>query len=256
MPAQTRTILRGSGVTKNYGHVQALQGADFDIRAGEVLGLVGDNGAGKSTLVGVISGAIIPDEGQLEFEGEPITLASPAHARMLGIETVYQDLALSLDIPIWANLFLGREKRARGLLGLLGWLDRKAMIEQAAADLEAIRIRIGSVKARTSALSGGQRQAIAVARAVSHGSRLVLMDEPTAALGVAQQHRVGELVRSVVERDVPVLLISHNIPQVKELCDRVLVMYQGKIVADLDPKTESVETIISWITGAAVEAQA
>jgi ABC-type sugar transport system ATPase subunit len=253
MNASDRVVLRAQDVTKHYGHVQALRGADFEIRAGEVVGLVGDNGAGKSTLVGVISGAISATEGRLEFEGEEVAFSNPAHARSLGIETVYQDLALALDIPIWANLFLGREKKKPGLRGLLGGLDRRAMIAEAEQELLATRIRIGSVKARTNALSGGQRQAIAVARAVSQGSRLVLMDEPTAALGVEQQHRVGELVRAVADRGVPVVLISHNLPQVRELCDRVLVMYRGRIVADLDPRTESVETLIRWITGAALE---
>ncbi|SEB67173.1 monosaccharide ABC transporter ATP-binding protein, CUT2 family [Paramicrobacterium humi] len=253
MSTTDRVVLKARGVTKHYGHVQALRGADLEIRAGEVVGLVGDNGAGKSTLVGVLSGATPPTDGTLEFEGSDVSLANPAHARTLGIETVYQDLALALDVPIWANLFLGRERRAPGPLGWFGWLDRRKMIAESEDELLATRIRIGSVKARTSALSGGQRQAIAVARAVSQGSKLVLMDEPTAALGVEQQHRVGELVRSVADRGVPVLLISHNLPQVSELCDRVLVMYRGRIVADLNPKLETVETIISWITGAALE---
>ncbi|MEV7527004.1 ATP-binding cassette domain-containing protein [Agrococcus sediminis] len=255
MDEQSRPVLRVEGVTKHYGHVQALRGVDLEIRPGEVVGLVGDNGAGKSTLVGVLSGATVPTEGRMEFEGEDVVLSSPSHARSLGIETVYQDLALALDIPIWANLYLGREQRAKGIAGALGWLDRKRMIREAEAELRATRIRIGSVRSRASALSGGQRQAIAVARSVSWGSKLVLMDEPTAALGVEQQHRVGELIGSVAERGVPVLLISHNLPQVRELCDRVLVMYRGRIVADLDPKRESVETIIGWITGAALEEQ-
>lgn len=255
MSSDDHVVLKVEGVTKHYGHVQALRGVDFEIRSGEVVGLVGDNGAGKSTLVSVLSGASAPTAGSIEFEGEAIATADPSHARDLGIETVYQDLALALDIPIWANLFLGREHRARGVLGWFGWLDRRRMIREAEEDLLATRIRIGSVRARTSALSGGQRQAIAVARAVSRGSRLVLMDEPTAALGVEQQHRVGELVRTVAERGVPVLLISHNLPQVRELCDRVLVMYRGRIVADLDPKKESVETIIGWITGSELERQ-
>lgn len=255
MSNERHVVLRAEGVTKHYGHVQALRGVDLEIRAGEVVGLVGDNGAGKSTLVGVLSGATEPTDGQMEFAGEQVTLAGPAHARSLGIETVYQDLALALDVPIWANLFLGRERKAPGPLGWFGWLDRKRMISESEEELIATRIRIGSVRARTSALSGGQRQAIAVARAVGQGSRLVLMDEPTAALGVEQQHRVGELVRAVADRGVPVLLISHNLPQVRELCDRVLVMYRGRIVADIDPKVESVETIIGWITGAALEDQ-
>jgi simple sugar transport system ATP-binding protein len=251
--ATRQALFSARGITKHYGHVQALRGVDLDIYPGEVVGLVGDNGAGKSTLVSILSGASQPSEGELTFAGNRVTLDSPLAARHLGIETVYQDLALALDIPIWANLFLGRERRKPGLLGKLGWLDRRVMIAEAEDQLTATKIRIGSTLARAEALSGGQRQAIAVARAVSWGSRMVLMDEPTAALGVEQQHRVGELVKNVAATGLPVLLISHNLPQVKELCDRVLVMYQGRIAADLNPNELTVEEIIRWITGAAVE---
>ena len=249
--AATTPVLSARGITKHYGHVAALRGVDLDIHAGEVVGLVGDNGAGKSTLVSILSGVTRPTDGQLTFQGEPITMGSPQEARELGIETVYQDLALALDLPIWANLFLGREKLRRGLLGRLGFLDRAAMIAEADTQLKLTRIRMASTLARAEALSGGQRQAIAVARAVSWGSKLVLMDEPTAALGVEQQQRVGELVSNVAATGLPVLIISHNLPQVRELCDRVLVMWQGRIAADLDPKVTPVEEIIRWITGAA-----
>lgn len=252
MPEQ-QAVLSARGITKHYGHVHALRGVDMDIYPGEVVGLVGDNGAGKSTLVGILSGATTPTHGELQFDGQAVTMGSPLAARSLGIETVYQDLALSLDIPIWANLFLGREKKAPGLLGALGWLDRKAMIAEAEEKLAGTRIRIGSARERAGALSGGQRQAIAVARAVSWGSKLVLMDEPTAALGVEQQQRVGELITDVASTGLPVLLISHNLPQVQEICDRVLVMYRGRIVVDLNPKEHRVEELIRWITGAALE---
>jgi ABC-type sugar transport system ATPase subunit len=240
------------GVTKHYGHVHALRGVDLDIYPGEVVGLVGDNGAGKSTLVGVLSGATAPTSGTLTFGGQPVELHNPHVARDLGIETVYQDLALALDLPIWANLFLGREKLLPGWRGKLGWLDRAQMQAESEKHLAGTRIRIGSTTARAAALSGGQRQAIAVARAVSWGSRLVLMDEPTAALGVEQQQRVGELIRSVAATGLPVLLISHNLPQVKEICDRVLVMHRGRIAVDLDPAEHDIEEIIRWITGAAI----
>jgi simple sugar transport system ATP-binding protein len=249
-------VLSVRGVTKSYGHVHALRGVDLDIFPGEIVGLVGDNGAGKSTLVGILSGATQPTEGTFEFAGEHVALESPLAARALGIETVYQDLALALDLPIWSNLFLGREKVRPGVLGMLGWLDRKAMITEAEEQLTSTRIRIGSTLSRAGALSGGQRQAIAVARAVSWGSRLVLMDEPTAALGVEQQHRVGELIQNVAATGLPVVLISHNLPQVKELCDRVVVMHRGRLIADLNPKEHTVEEIIRWITGAALEDQA
>jgi ABC-type sugar transport system ATPase subunit len=251
--ATRQALFSARGITKHYGHVQALRGVDLDIYPGEVVGLVGDNGAGKSTLVSILSGASQPSEGELTFEGNRVTLDSPLAARHLGIETVYQDLALALDIPIWANLFLGRERRKPGLLGKLGWLDRRVMIAEAEDQLTATKIRIGSTLARAEALSGGQRQAIAVARAVSWGSRMVLMDEPTAALGVEQQHRVGELVTNVAATGLPVLLISHNLPQVKELCDRVLVMYQGRIAPTSTQTSSPLKKIIRWITGAAVE---
>ncbi|MCJ1707805.1 ATP-binding cassette domain-containing protein [Microbacterium sp. VKM Ac-2923] len=253
---QSRPVLSARGITKHYGHVQALRGVDLDIYPGEVVGLVGDNGAGKSTLVGVLSGATTPTHGRLEFEGRPVELSSPLAARDLGIETVYQDLALAMDLPIWGNLFLGRERLAKGLLGRLGWLDRKAMIADAEDKLAGTRIRIGSTLSRAAALSGGQRQAIAVARAVSWGSKLVLMDEPTAALGVEQQQRVGELITDVASTGLPVLLISHNLPQVQDICDRVLVMYRGRIAADLNPREHGIEEIIRWITGAAVKENA
>jgi ABC-type sugar transport system ATPase subunit len=246
-------VLSARGIAKHYGHVQALRGVNLDIFPGEIVGLVGDNGAGKSTLVGILSGALERSEGRLEFLGKEVSVSSPSAARRLGIETVYQDLALAPDLPIWANLFLGREKFKSSLLGKLGFLDRKGMIAEAEEQLAKTKIRIGSTLSRASALSGGQRQAIAVARAVSWGSRLVIMDEPTAALGVEQQHRVGELIANVAATGLPVLLISHNLPQVRELCDRVLVMHRGTIVADLNPKEIEVGEIIRWITGAALE---
>jgi len=241
-------------VTKHFGSIQALRGADLDIFPGEVVGLVGDNGAGKSTLVNILSGALQPNSGAIFVDGKKVSFSSPLEARRLGIETVYQDLSLAPDLSVWANIFLGRERKAKGPLGWFGWLDRKAMAAEAEADLARTRIRIDSVHALAGRLSGGQRQAIAVGRAVAWGSRVVLMDEPTAALGVEQQERVGELVASVASQGVPVLLISHNLPQVHRICDRVAVLFQGKVVASLRPAESSVEDIVSWITGAAVEA--
>ena len=242
------------GITKHFGSIRALRGVDLDIFPGEVVGLVGDNGAGKSTLVNILSGALQPNSGSVHLDGKKVTFTSPLEARRLGIETVYQDLSLAPDLSVWANIFLGRERTARGLLGRLGWLDRKAMAAEAERDLERTRIRIGSVHALAGRLSGGQRQAIAVGRAVAWGSRIVLMDEPTAALGVEQQERVAELVSSVASQGVPVLLISHNLPQVHRICHRVAVLFQGKVVADLRPAESSVEEIVSFITGASVGA--
>jgi ABC-type sugar transport system ATPase subunit len=239
-------------VTKHFGSIQALRGVDLDIFPGEVVGLVGDNGAGKSTLVNIISGALQPNSGTIFLDGKRVAFSSPLEARKAGIETVYQDLSLAPDLSVWANIFLGRELKLNGPLGWLGWLDRKAMASEAERDLERTRIRIASVHALAGRLSGGQRQAIAVARAVAWGSRVVLMDEPTAALGIEQQERVAELVASVASQGVPVLLISHNLPQVHRICDRVAVLFQGKVVANLRPAESTVEEIVSWITGASV----
>jgi ABC-type sugar transport system ATPase subunit len=242
------------GITKHFGTVEALRGVDLDVRAGEIVGLVGDNGAGKSTLVNILSGALQPNAGTIKVDGKDVTFATSLEARRAGIETVYQDLSLAPDLSVWANIFLGREQTVKGPLGKLGWLDRKAMARAAETDLERTRIRIGSVSSLAGRLSGGQRQAIAVGRAVAWGSRVILMDEPTAALGVEQQAKVGELVQTVRDQGVPVLLISHNLPQVHALCDRVVVLFQGRVVADLRPATCSVEEIVSWITGASLVA--
>ena len=243
------------GITKHFGTIQALRGVDLDIYPGEIVGLVGDNGAGKSTLVNILSGGLQPNAGTIFVEGKRVSFSSSLEARRLGIETVYQDLALAPDLSVWANIFLGRERSVTGPLRWLGWLDRKAMAREAQADLERTRIRIDSVSALAGRLSGGQRQAIAVGRAVAWGSKVVLMDEPTAALGVEQQERVGELVSSVAAQGVPVLLISHNLPQVYRLCNRVVVLFQGEVVANLRRDECTVDDIVSWITGAALGAR-
>jgi ABC-type sugar transport system ATPase subunit len=247
-------VIATRGITKHFGSVQALRGVDLEVYAGEVVGLVGDNGAGKSTLVNILSGAFQANSGTVFVDGKQVAFASSLEARRAGIETVYQDLSLAPDLPVWANIFLGREQTVKGPLGFFGWLDRKAMMSAAEADLDRTRIRIGSVRSLAGRLSGGQRQAIAVGRAVAWGSRVLLMDEPTAALGVEQQAKVGELVRSVCDQGVPVLLISHNLPQVHALCHRVVVLFQGKVVANLSPSESSVEEIVSWITGASLAA--
>lgn len=246
-------VLSARGITKHFGAVQALNGVDLDIRAGEVVGLVGDNGAGKSTLVNILSGVLRPSTGTIAIHGQSVRIESPLHARSLGIETVYQDLALALDVSVWANLFLGRELVRRGFLGRLGWLDRRAMITAAERHLHETHVRLHSVAARAGDLSGGQRQAVAVARALSWGSRVVLMDEPTAALGVEQQRSVGQLIHTVASAGRPVLLISHNLPQVCEVCDRVVVLFRGRVVADLDPKLHGAEQIVRSITGIGID---
>jgi ABC-type sugar transport system ATPase subunit len=247
-------VISTRGITKHFGSVQALRGVDLDVHEGEVVGLVGDNGAGKSTLVNILSGALQANDGSILVDGKAVTFTSSLEARRAGIETVYQDLSLAPDLSVWANIFLGREQSVKGPLRWFHWLDRKAMAKAAEADLERTRIRIGSVNSLAGRLSGGQRQAIAVGRAVAWGSRVILMDEPTAALGVEQQAKVGELVRSVCDQGVPILLISHNLPQIHALCDRVVVLFQGRVVTDLRPSECNVEEIVSWITGASLAA--
>ncbi len=242
-------------VSKRYGSLHALRGVNLSLRSGEIVGLVGDNGAGKSTLVNIIAGALKQTSGQILVDGKEVNFHNPIDARSAGIETVYQDLALAPDLSIWANMFLGREAVAPGILGKIGWLDRKAMVARTTTDLERTRITVPSVAARVGRLSGGQRQAVAVGRAVAWGSRVVLLDEPTAALGVEQQAKVAELVQHVASEGLAVLLISHNLPQVYAICDRVLVLFGGQIVADLRPRDVAIDDIVGWITGSALAAR-
>ena len=248
-------MIEARGISKRYGALTALQGVDLKINAGEIVGLVGDNGAGKSTLIKILSGAIQPTGGELLVDGEPMAMHSPLDARRKGIETVYQDLALAPDLTITENLFIGRELKRSGVLRTIGVLDRRRMNAQAKAELSRLGIRIDSVTDRADALSGGQRQAIAVARAVAWGREVILMDEPTAALGVEEQEKVAQLIESVRGGGTPVLLVSHNIPQIHEICDRVVVLFRGRVVADLVTKSVSIEDVVMWITGAAIRLQ-
>jgi ABC-type sugar transport system ATPase subunit len=242
-------------LTKRYGSVVALRGVNMELNAGEIVGLVGDNGAGKSTLVNIIAGSLPPTSGKVLVGGREVTFRTPIDAREAGIETVYQDLALAPDLSIWGNMFLGRETVVGGPMGRIGWLDRKAMMSRTAEDLDRTKIRIPSVAARVGRLSGGQRQAVAVGLAVAWGSQVVLMDEPTAALGVEQQAKVAELIQTVAAENLAVLLISHNLPQVYEICHRVLVLFRGEIVANLRPSEVDIDDIVGWITGSAVAAR-
>jgi ABC-type sugar transport system ATPase subunit len=239
-----------------YGRIVALRSVDFAVHPGEVVGLVGDNGAGKSTLVKILAGAITPSEGELYVSGVGTSFRNPQEAHTAGIETVYQDLALAPDLSITENLFLGREQRRGGALGLVGWLDRRAMNRTATAQLEKLRIRIDSVRDRCDLLSGGQRQAVAVARAIAWGWRAVLMDEPTAALGIEEQHKVGELIDGIRRHGTPVVLVSHNLPQVHDICDRIVVLYHGRVVANLAKNEVTIDDVVKWITGAALPGNA
>ncbi|MEV0233001.1 ATP-binding cassette domain-containing protein [Nonomuraea sp. NPDC050786] len=243
-------LIAAREIVKSYGHVEALRGADFTLRPGEVVALIGDNGAGKSTLAKILSGVERPDEGTVEIDGEPVAFGSVEEARSAGIETVYQDLALCADLSPAANFFLGRERLKPGLLGLLGVLDNAAMRRAAQEACERLGVRLASQTAPVSALSGGQRQGVAVARAVTWARRAVFMDEPTAALGVVQTRLVLDLIRSVRDSGVSVVLISHNMQDVKAVSDRVEVLRLGRRVARFDTANVSMEELVGAMTGA------
>jgi fructose transport system ATP-binding protein len=244
-------VLQARGLVKRYGRVTAMDGADFDLEEGEVLAVVGDNGAGKSTLIKALSGAVIPDEGEIQVDGEEVRFHGPLDARKYGIETVYQDLALAPAQDIATNLFLGREKRVAGLLGrAFRLLDSRGMRTEARRVLDELGIDIKSMTQPVETLSGGQRQAVAVARAAAFGTRVVIMDEPTAALGVAESAKVLELIGRIRDRGLPVVLISHNMPHVFEIADRVHVHRLGRRVAVVSPRTHSMNEVVGLLTGA------
>lgn len=242
-------LLEAHGVHKAYGQVQALRGADFTVMPGEVVALVGDNGAGKSTLVRILAGADRPDQGQLLFEGRKVTLPTTVAARELGIETVYQDLALAPHLDPAANLFLGRELLRGGLLGRLGFLDRPSMARQATDSLRRLGLKLKADRVPVTALSGGQRQGVAVSRAVMWASRVIFMDEPTAALGVVQKRNVLDLIRRVRDTGAAVVLISHNMPEVVQVADRVEVLRHGRRVAVFKAAEATIDDLVGAMTG-------
>ena len=245
-------VLQAKGISRMFGSVVALNDVNIEINPGEVVGLVGDNGAGKSTLLKILCGALQPSSGQLVVDGDPVVFHSPKDSRERGIEVVYQDLALATELSVTENIFLGRERRREGFLGRAHIIDRPRMTSDARTTLDSLAIEINNVSARCGLLSGGQRQAVAVARAVRWGSRVLLLDEPTAALAVMEADKIGKLVGEVARQGVGVLLVSHNMPQVHQLCDRILVLLRGHMVADLRRGETSVEDIVMWITGAAL----
>ncbi|XVS63389.1 ATP-binding cassette domain-containing protein [Actinosynnema sp. CA-299493] len=249
-------LLDARELVKHYGNVEALRGASFTAHAGEVVALVGDNGAGKSTLVKCLSGVARPDSGTILFDGAPVALGSPASARALGIETVYQDLAVAPDLDPAANLFLGRELRRPGLLGRLGVLDGREMRRRAVASFHDLGVSLPDVDVPIGALSGGQRQSVAVARSVVWASRLVFLDEPTAALGVVQRERVLDVLRRVRDQGMAVVLISHNMPEVLAVADRVEVLRLGRRVARFDAAATTVEELVGAMTGASTQEDA
>jgi fructose transport system ATP-binding protein len=246
-----KIVLEARKIVKRYGHVTALDGANLELRAGEVLAVIGDNGAGKSTMVKVLCGAVVPDEGQVLLDGVPVHFSSPMDPRKRGIETVYQDLAVAPALDIATNLFLGREVRCRGILG--SWfrlLDKRRMKNEAQKEMAELKFRLPSIDSAVEDLSGGQRQGVAVARSAIFARRLVIMDEPTAALGVRESGEVLNLIRTIRDRGLPVLLISHNMPHVFELADRIHIMRLGRRVALTTPKEHSMGEVVAIMTGA------
>ncbi|NVK41381.1 MAG: sugar ABC transporter ATP-binding protein [Oceanospirillaceae bacterium] len=252
MTEQKKIVLEARGLVKRYGHVTAIDHADFDLRAGEVLAVIGDNGAGKSSLIKALSGALVPDAGEILLDGEPVNFRTPMDARAQGIETVYQNLAVSPSLDIADNMFLGRERRRPGILGkVFRMLDKKGMHEDAKAKLSELGLlTIQNINQAVETLSGGQRQGVAVARAAAFARHVVIMDEPTAALGVKESRRVLNLIKDVRDRGLPVILISHNMPHVFEVADRIHIHRLGKRVAVVKPDTHTMSDAVAIMTGA------
>jgi len=244
-------VLRARRIDKSFGAVRVLRGVDFEVRPGEVVALIGDNGAGKSTLINILTGVLRPDAGEVFFEGKRVEFDTPHEARERGIETVYQDLAVAPQLDAVSNIFLGREHRRAGVLGRLGFLDGGRMRRETEEQLGDLRVRLSSLEKPLSTLSGGQRQGVAVARAVMWASKVVIMDEPTAALGVAQVEMVLDLIRRVRDTGIPVVFISHNMPHVFEVADRISVLRLGEMVAELDPATATTDDAVAAMTGSA-----
>ncbi|WP_300015193.1 ATP-binding cassette domain-containing protein [uncultured Roseobacter sp.] len=245
-------ILKGRGLVKRYGKVTALDHCDFDLMPGEILAVIGDNGAGKSSLIKAVSGAVIPDEGQVFLEGQQISFRSPIQAREAGIETVYQTLAMSPALSIADNMFMGREIRRPGIMGK--WfrkLDRPKMERLAREKLTELGLMtIQNINQAVETLSGGQRQGVAVARAAAFGSKVIILDEPTAALGVKESRKVLELIQDVKSRGIPIILISHNMPHVFEVADRIHVHRLGKRLCVINPKDYTMSDAVAFMTGA------
>jgi simple sugar transport system ATP-binding protein len=250
MSRDSESLLEARGIQKHFGRVVALAQGDFQLVSNEVHALVGDNGAGKSTLIKIISGVHHADGGEVLLDGKPVTIENPREARELGIETVYQDLALADHLDAAANLFLGREEYLPGVLGWLGFLDRKTMRRRAEEEMRRLKIGIRSVDQSVVNLSGGQRQAVAVARAIAWGTRIVIMDEPTAALGVRESSMVLELIKEVRGHGLSIIMISHNLPEVFAVADRITVLRLGRTITTLKTTDTSLDAVVGMMTGA------
>lgn len=245
-------VVRATGLMKRYGTVVAMNGCDFELLPGEILAVIGDNGAGKSTMIKALSGAVVPDHGKIELEGREVHFRSPEDARAEGIETVYQNLAMSPALSIADNMFLGREWRKPGIMGkVFRQMDRRRMENFAREKLSELGLMtIQNINQAVETLSGGQRQGVAVARAAAFGSKVIILDEPTAALGVKESRRVLELILDVRARGIPIILISHNMPHVFEVADRIHIHRLGKRLCVIDPKAHSMSDAVAYMTGA------
>ena len=245
-------ILKARGLTKRYGKVTSLNNCDFELYPGEILAVIGDHGAGKSTLIKAVSGAVVPDEGQIWLDGQEVSFKTPIEARAAGIETVYQTLAMSPALSIADNMFMGRELRAPGIMGsIFRKLDRPKMEKFAREKLNELGLMtIQNINQAVETLSGGQRQGVAVARAAAFGSKVVILDEPTAALGVKESRRVLELIRDVRARGIPIILISHNMPHVFEVADRIHIHRLGRRLCVIKPQDYSMSDAVAFMTGA------
>jgi simple sugar transport system ATP-binding protein len=244
-----RPVLSARGINKHFGPVHALKNVDFEVFPGEVVALIGDNGAGKSTLIHTITGVLPLESGEIVFDGVPVRFSSPHEARAHGIETVYQDLAVAPHLDAVANIFLGRELLSSGIAGQLGFLDNARMRSETETQLARLRVRVPDLERRLVTLSGGQRQGVAVARAVMWASKIVIMDEPTAALGVAQTAMVLDLIRQVRDTGIPVMFISHNMPNVFQVADRIVVLRLGEVITELNPQTATIDDAVAAMTG-------
>jgi ABC-type sugar transport system ATPase subunit len=243
-------LLQAINLTKRFGGLTACDHVSVDIFPGEVVGVVGDNGAGKSTFIKMVSGVYQPNDGQIIFQGKPAEFSGPRDARNLGIETIYQDLALAENLDAASNIFLGREIKRKYLGGVIATLDRGKMRDESAKILSRLEIIIPSLGQQIRNLSGGQRQAVAIARTIYWNAKLVIMDEPTAALGVHEQRKVLRLVRTLAEQGVPVIIISHNMQDVFAVSDRIVVMRRGKKVGELAASKTTPDEIVSLMVGA------
>lgn len=242
-------VLKAKNIVKRFGHVQALGGVDFELKRGEVVALVGDNGAGKSTLIKCFSGVYQADEGEIEIDGVPVKINSPMESRHYGVETVFQDLSLAPDVSVAANVFLGREIEKQGILGKIGFLDYPEMQKRAAKFIREVGVNLPSVEIPAESLSGGQRQAVAIARARAWASKVLLLDEPTAALGVRQTEIVLNIIRASKDRGMGIVVISHDLPSVLKIADRVVVLRLGKVAGNFQAESVTYADVVSAMLG-------